>query len=272
MSNAVFCLQKNFSCKYVDLIPRPPKRSLDYVLPKRILMVLGGGTNPLEWDKIIEKRQTQLKEKARWFKDYSPGKLLNIRAQKGEFIWQMRQGGWEVEGVELDSSVPNPTNLPIQFGDFLDIDFNDGEYDDITFWAVLEHVYEPRLFFERVSRLLQPGGCIVGIVTNINSIQARVYQADDYPRHLTIFSKKSLNLLCNENNMELSGFKTDQRLFGGALTGGLVYAAKRLFGYTLEETFSEWKQIKDPDLFSCQWRAKPSIIVKNISRADRIFV
>jgi len=212
----------------------------------------------------------QLKEKSAWIDDLPPGRLLDIGAQKGEFLWYMKQRGWDVEGVELENTVPNPANMPIKYGDFLEMEFQEETYDVITFWAVLEHVYEPALFFEKAARLLRPGGRIVGLVTNINSIQSRIYQADDYPRHLTIFSKKSLRVLSERNEMSLTKAHTGQEIFGGSLAGGFLFLFKRLFGYSSSDAFKEWKQIKDADLFWCKWRGEPSVLIKNVSRLDRV--
>jgi SAM-dependent methyltransferase len=229
-----------------------------------------GAEGKLDWPAVIEKRGKQLHAKAEWLKGLPPGKLLDIGAQKGEFLWFMQQKGWAVEGIEMDSSVPNPAQLPIRYGDFLSMDFLEEKYDVITFWAVLEHVYDPVRFIEKASNLLKPNGRLVVLVTNMNSIQARYYQADDYPRHLTLFTKSSVQRLSHVYNLRLDRISTDQKIFGGSLNGGLLYIAKRTFGYSSEEAMQEWKQLKDPDLFWCKWRGKESLMVKMVSRLDKL--
>ena len=265
-----FRLNRCPSCRCGYLSPRPLKENMGMYYPHEFYWSWEGSKDSLQWEQIIDKRRQQLEQKAEWIKNSSPGRLLDVGAQKGEFLWFMQQKGWDVEGVELDSTVPNPVDMPIRYGNFLDMNFEEEKYDIITFWAVLEHVYEPNLFIEKASRLLKPGGELIALVTNIDSIQALIYRADDYPRHLTIFSKKSIRLLCSSNQMTLDNFSTNQKIFGGSLTGGLVYVAKRLLGYTVDEVFSEWKQIKNPNLFWCEWRGKPSKTVKTISRIDRL--
>ena len=181
----------------------------------------------------------------------------------------MRSLGWDVEGVELDNDVPNPSDMPIRYGDFLDMVFEPASYDCITFWAVLEHVYKPAAFIRKAAFLLKPGGRLVALVTNLQSIQARWYHADDYPRHLTIFTAAALRKLCRREGLRLVQVRTDQKIFGGALNGGLLYAVKRLGGYSQDEAFSEWKQPHDPDLFWGCWRSRPSRFVRAVSRLDR---
>lgn len=269
-SDAVFGVRKCLWCGCGYLSPRPSEVDTGRFYPDEYYWSWERATGELSWEEIIKIRRGQLEAKARWLSDMEPGRLMDIGAQKGEFIWWMQRLGWQAEGVELDASVPNPANMPIRYGDFLNMDFQPNAYDCITMWAVLEHVYHPAKFIERAASLLRPGGKLVGVVTNLNSIQAYFYRADDYPRHLTIFTHGSIEWLCRKHSLELTRVLTGHEIFGGALNGGLVYAVKRLFGYSRDEIFREWKQQRDPMLFYGKWRGMPSGIILNISRLDRI--
>lgn len=269
-TNDVFEVRKCRKCDCGYLSPRPSKDTINVYYPKEFYWSWEGESKTIDWERILEKRKVQLEEKAKWLDDLKPGRLFDVGAQKGEFLWYMSHKGWDAEGIELDSSIPNPAGMKIAYGDFLSMDIEEGVYDVVTFWAVLEHVYEPALFLEKAARLLRPGGRLVGIVTNINSIQSRVYIADDYPRHLTIFSKKSLKKLAAQSGLSLDDTHTGQEIFGGSLAGGILYATKRIFGYSPEDALSEWKQINDPELFWCKWRGKTSIMVRTVSRLDRL--
>jgi len=270
------CSDDNFrvnrcaSCGCGYLSPRPSREAIASYYPPAFYWAWEGENGDPDWSTIIQRRQGQLLEKAKWLEGLSPGRLLDIGAQKGEFLWYMQQKGWEVEGIELDNQVPNPAGLPITYGDFLEMDLQEGSYDVITFWAVLEHVYDPAVFVKKAAKLLKPGGKLVALVTNLNSIQSRFYQADDYPRHLTIFTKGSVSRLCESTGLRLDRVHTGQEIFGGSLTGGLVYFAKRIFGYSQPDAMTEWRQFRDPDLFWCRWRGKDSALIKLISRIDRV--
>jgi len=215
-------------------------------------------------------RMPQIEAKAACLAHLAPGRLLDIGAQKGEFLYVMRQRGWNVEGVEFSARPPNLFDMSIRYGEFLDMPFETSSLDVVTLWAVLEHVYHPRAYIRKVSSLLKRGGSALILVTNFNSIQGRIYRADDYPRHLTLFTKGSLRRLLEESGLKVRRLWTDQRIFGGSLHGGLVYAVKRLFGYSAQEVFSEWKQAKDPILFCCKWRGENSQAIRWISRFDRL--
>lgn len=270
VSNHRFGVKRCKECGAGYLSPRPSADAIGTYYPEAFYWSWEGRDGKMEWSSIIQKRHAQLQAKAQWLQDLQPGRLLDIGAQKGEFLWFMQQKGWVVEGVEIDPGVPNPAQLPIRYGDFLEMDFSDQQYDVITFWAVLEHVYDPSRFIKKATSLLKPGGRMVVLVTNMNSIQARYYQADDYPRHLTLFTRSSVERLCQNHGLNFGRMSTDQNIFGGSLNGGLLYLIKRLFGYRAEEALAEWKQLDDPDLFWCKWRGKASSIVKMISKVDRL--
>ena len=202
-----------------------------------------------------------------------PGKLLDIGTQKGEFIHHMKQHGWSVEGVEFSTTPPNLFDLPIRYGEFLEMPFaDDAQYDCITMWAVLEHVYEPAKYVEKIAQLLKPGGRFIFLVTNFNTLQGRFFEMDDFPRHLNLFTKASANELLQHNGLRLVRRSTDQRIFGGHLLGGLIYLAKRLGGYSRAEAMLEWKNDKTLVPFFHHWHGKPLLTMRVLSRLDRLLL
>jgi len=74
-------------------------------------------------------------------------------------------------------------------------------------WHVLEHVPDVRSQIAELKRLIKPGGTIIIAVPNYKSYDAKHYQnfwaAYDVPRHLWHFSKKSIQSLFAEQNLEL---------------------------------------------------------------------
>lgn len=270
VSDREFGVRRCDDCGCGFLSPRPTEDDIGRYYPDAFYWSWEGAEGKLAWAEIIRKRQAQLEQKGIWLKGLPPGKLLDVGAQKGEFLWFMQRAGWSVQGVEMDPKVPNPGNMPIRYGDFLTMDFDGEKFDVITLWAVLEHVYHPGKFIEKASNLLKPGGRIIVLVTNLNSIQSRYYQADDYPRHMTIFTKNSMRRLCKRHGLLLNKVVTDQKIFGGTLNGGLVFAVKRLMGYQTPEAMREWKQLDDPDLFWSKWKGRPSRVIRMISRLDRV--
>ncbi len=122
----------------------------------------------------------------------APGrKLLDVGCGRGEFIHLASQEGWEILGVDSvkwDSACP----VPIEVGDLCEMDLEEGTFDAVTAWAVLEHVRKPSSFFERIGRLLKAQGLFVFLVPNIAAPGMRVSCTEDIPRHLWLFSPESV--------------------------------------------------------------------------------
>jgi SAM-dependent methyltransferase len=269
ISDERFGVRRCRECGCGYLSPRPSEDEIARFYDESYFWSHEGHAGPISPEEVVAKRKSQLEAKAACLRDMSPGRLLDIGAQKGEFLWFMAQRGWRVEGVEISDRVLNQFGEPIRYGDFLTMNLPVGAYDCITMWAVLEHVYQPRAFARKVSGLLRPGGRFVALVTNFNSVQGRWFRGDDYPRHLTFFTRRSLTRLLTDVGLNVRSFWTDQKCFGGSLHGGFVFGTKLLFGYSAEEIFHEWRQDQDPLLFCCKWRGKPSSVMRQVSRIDR---
>jgi 2-polyprenyl-3-methyl-5-hydroxy-6-metoxy-1,4-benzoquinol methylase len=255
------------SCGCGYLSPRPSKNAMHrYYDVAFYWSYEGGSTTP---EAVLAARLPQILAKRKLIDDVRPGRLLDIGAMKGEFVYSLRKDGWQAEGSDFSSNALNLFDVPMKYGEFLGLQYEEAAFDCITMWAVLEHVYEPRAYIEKVSRLLKPGGRFVTLVTNFNSIQGRYFRADDYPRHLTMFTKSSLRKLLSSNELEVDRMFTSQDIFGGSLYGALVYAAKRRGGYEPDAIFYEWRNLKDSHSFCCKWRGKESAMMTWVSRVDR---
>lgn len=219
---------------------------------------------------LLARRAVQIEGKLRIMKHLRPGRLLDIGAMKGEFLHVARERGWRVSGVEFSSDIPNPFQIPMHYGQFTEMGFAPGSFDCVTMWAVLEHVYEPREYLQEVSKVMADGGTFIGVVTNFNSVQARVLRADDYPRHLTLFTKRSLKRLLMEAGLTPVRIWTDQRLFGGQLRGLLKYAVKRSLGYTVDEVLYEMRNARDPLAFCSTFKGRQSAAVLWLSRIENV--
>jgi SAM-dependent methyltransferase len=91
-------------------------------------------------------------------------RLLDIGAHAGRFVWRAGQGGWIVDGIELNPRTATyaaaRTGRPIHQVNLRDFKAGVAEYDAVVLTDVLEHIPEPRVVLEGAARLLSPGGCI----------------------------------------------------------------------------------------------------------------
>jgi len=133
-------------------------------------------------------------------------KLLDIGCGTGYFPAFMQKKGYEVTGVEVSDAA---REYGIQkFGlrivppeQFLE-DPREGEYDVVTLWHVLEHIYEPGAYLDGIFRLLKNDGVLVMALPNHHALDARIYKrywaGYDVPRHLWHFSPRILGHLAGQ--------------------------------------------------------------------------
>lgn len=86
-----------------------------------------------------------------------------------------------------------------------------GQFDIISLWHVLEHVYDPKETLTDLKRLLKDFGIIVVAVPNFESWDAQHYQdkwaAYDVPRHLWHFSESGIRELAGTVGLEVAAVK-----------------------------------------------------------------
>jgi 2-polyprenyl-3-methyl-5-hydroxy-6-metoxy-1,4-benzoquinol methylase len=142
----------------------------------------------------------------RLFRKFCPGgSVLDVGCSTGGFLYNLNEQfpgeykrlGTDVSGPALEYA--SSRRVPVLRGNFLDLPC--GPFEAVTFWAVLEHLFEPRLFLERAWSLLQPDGVCFVLVPNMKSLAARLLGARYryiYPQHLNYFTSHTLKRFVTE--------------------------------------------------------------------------
>ncbi|MEZ4771714.1 MAG: class I SAM-dependent methyltransferase [Bacteroidia bacterium] len=142
------------------------------------------------------------------------GKILDIGCGTGEFLGKMKNSGWETLGLEPDEGAASLAKknhgLSVLPSDQL-FSLENGAYDVITMWHVLEHVHELKAYLQKIQLLLKPNGLLIIAVPNYQSLDAEKYgefwAAYDVPRHLYHFSPGSMKFLLEEQQFQLMEMK-----------------------------------------------------------------
>ena len=151
-----------------------------------------------------------LRNKYKLLSKVSKGKRhLDIGAGNGVFLSFMQEKGWDVSGVELDDAsrarIVENTGLPI--AKFVQDNSETEEYDVITMWHVLEHVYELKKDIKTIKEKLKKNGALIVAVPNCASYDAKKYKefwaAYDLPIHLYHFRPQNIKDLFAQYNMEV---------------------------------------------------------------------
>ena len=137
------------------------------------------------------------------------GKILDIGCGVGDFLHTMEQQGWECTGVEPseDAKAIAKKRIKAQLLSSEEQEhLQEGSFDVITMWHVLEHVDALRWQIQQLYRLCKPGGRIVIALPNYKSYDGQYYKAEwaayDVPRHLNHFNKETLIRCFEENQMK----------------------------------------------------------------------
>lgn len=138
----------------------------------------------------------------RLFRTLCPrGSVLDVGCSSGAFLYQLKKRypgnyqiyGTDVSGPPLDYAAK--MGIPVIKGNFLEHTFEQS-FDTVTFWAVMEHLFEPQLFLKKAASILKPGGLCFILVPNMRSLAVRLIGAKYryvYPEHLNYFTPETLN-------------------------------------------------------------------------------
>jgi len=147
---------------------------------------------------------------ATYLDDITPGKLLDVGCGSGAYAAWMQTRGWDVRGTEVDPVAARTARmthgLTVDIGDLAAIRHPDGAFDAITARHVLEHVQEPVAFLAECWRILRPGGRLVIVTPNVDSLGHRHFaerwRGLEQPRHLFLYSSASLRTLFGRIDVE----------------------------------------------------------------------
>lgn len=138
-------------------------------------------------------------------------RLLDVGCGTGEFLAEMKAAGWQVEGLERDERAVTWARqhhqIAVTTGGVELLAASTQQYDLITLWHVLEHLYDPGQALATLVRLLRDRGWLLVAVPNIAGVDARVYKSNwvalDAPRHVNHFSLETLTRLGSKHGLTM---------------------------------------------------------------------
>lgn len=108
-----------------------------------------------------------------------PGALYEVGASTGQFLSEMHQAGWQVQGIEPAPEAVKVAQehfgLVIEQGFFPPPGGGHEDHDVVVCWDVLEHVPAPDHFLEEMWSFLRPGGVLALSVPAIDGLPARLF-------------------------------------------------------------------------------------------------
>lgn len=147
-------------------------------------------------------------------------KILEVGCAKGEFLNAL-PAYFEKYGNEINDKAcryieDNYKGITIYNNRIDNIFFDEKEYckyDSIVAWHVFEHIENPSIFLENISKIIAEDGVLIIEVPNQNSLGFRLTRNNwfhlDTPRHLFHYSYQSLNRLLEKYSFKIVGYKAN---------------------------------------------------------------
>jgi SAM-dependent methyltransferase len=108
----------------------------------------------------------------------TPGTMLDIGCGSGAFLAAMREKGWQVHGVELDSIAAErgrQEGLDIFAGTIDAAKYPSATFDYVRSNHSFEHIHNPREVLLEIHRIMKPTGFLFIGVPNVKGLMARFY-------------------------------------------------------------------------------------------------
>jgi len=158
-------------------------------------------------------------------------KLLDIGCGSGQFLYEMKQLGLDVHGIEngiLDKELAN--DLRIQNKDLISAKYPSNYFNIITMNHVLEHLNNPSATIKEIYRILKKDGKFIIGVPNTNSYVNKIFDknwlAYDVPRHLFNYSDKLLIDFLKKNKFKIKKIRYNSRPSQFVMSGYFFFGIK----------------------------------------------
>jgi len=163
-------------------------------------------------DKLYHQvRDWMFVKKEKWIKNHTSGsRLLDLGAGTGYFVKYMQSKGYSITGVEPEpgarKTAKEKLDIELQSMEAMS-QFEEGSFDAITMWHVLEHIHEIDVYFDTINKVLKKDGVLFIAVPNYTSAAKKAYEEYwngwDVPKHLWHFSPSSMNTLAKNKGYDM---------------------------------------------------------------------
>ncbi len=140
--------------------------------------------------------------------------ILDYGTGTGYFLNHMKSQGYKTNGIEISEKARKYGNDKFDLGllppEKVYEDSMYQGYGAITFWHVLEHVYDPKKTMNRIKELLDDRGTVIVALPNYHCLESKWYKkywnGYDVPRHIWHFDDERFSRFAED-----LGFKVVKR-------------------------------------------------------------
>jgi 2-polyprenyl-3-methyl-5-hydroxy-6-metoxy-1,4-benzoquinol methylase len=146
-------------------------------------------------------------------------RIIDVGCGDGFHLGLLREfgrPGWKLEGVDNSQravEVATRAGLSVHYGSVEHLALPEGAYDMAFLIQTIEHVGDPPAILKAVRRLLKPGGTVVVVTDNTDSIDFKLFKGRHwggyhFPRHWNLFNPQTLTALAHKAGLEVDSLVT----------------------------------------------------------------
>lgn len=145
-------------------------------------------------------------------------KLLDVGCGSGQFLYEMKELGMDVQGVEpgeLNEEENKKYSLNIKKSNLIDAKYKKESFDLITINHVLEHLDNPNETLNEINKILKKDGKLILAIPNTSSLAYWIFKKNwyqlDVPRHIINYSNKNIKLILEKNGFKIKRTRYNSR-------------------------------------------------------------
>ena len=214
-----FRLVRCQQCGLLYLNPRPSQEEIGYYYPEEYEPYTVTPQDEPSWINRLDRsfgywKRARLLSAAR----VDSGRILDVGCATGNFLNMMSHfGSWDLYGVDISATgveyACQRYGINATVGELSDAHYEDGFFDVVTMWDVLEHVHDPTATLAEVRRILKPDGLLLVRVPNSATWDAKLFGrfwvGYDAPRHLYIYSPPTLTRFLEDAGFRIRRMRSD---------------------------------------------------------------
>jgi SAM-dependent methyltransferase len=205
-------------CGLVYLDPRPHTDELDRIYPPSYHAF---DFSEERFGLVYQvRRRLEARRLLSWCAGLPPdARILDIGCGDGFHLGLLQEfgrKGWTVEGVDADKKAVEAATkrkLKVHHGTVQQLEQTGRTYHLAILIQTIEHVDNPRQVLESICRILTPGGRLVVVTDNVETLDFRLFGGRHwggyhFPRHWNLFSKETLSKLAESAGFEVEEMAT----------------------------------------------------------------
>ncbi len=213
-----FVAMRCASCGLVYLNPRPDVSEFETIYPANY--------HAFDFSEqdfgLVHKIRSRLEARRvlSWCKGLpDEARILDVGCGDGFHLNLLKKYGnrsWRLEGIDFDKRAVEKaerSGLKVHFGTVEGLNIEKDRYDFAFMIQTIEHVAHPEKVLSAVLEILKPGGKLVIVTDNTDSIDFALFKNSywggyHFPRHWNLFNQKSLAKLAQKTGFEIAKLAT----------------------------------------------------------------